>query len=65
MKLINYIKGFFEESSKQSMTRLIALIIAISGVVYMVHDWDYVGTIAIFTTSGVIKVGGNRIGKQK
>lgn len=65
MKILNYIKGFFEENSKQSMTRLIALIVAISAVIYMVKTWDYIGTVAIFTTAGLIKVGGNRIGKQK
>lgn len=61
---MNYIKGFFEEGAPQSMTRLIALIVALSGVIYLVKTWDFVGTIAIFTTSGVIKVGGKRIGKQ-
>ena len=64
-KLKTFIANFFRSDAKESMTRLIALVVALSGVVYMVKTWDYLGTIAIFTTSGVIKVGGNRIGKQK
>jgi|TARA_R110000851_G_scaffold83445_6_gene182247 hypothetical protein len=65
MKLNRFIAGFFRTAAAESMTRLISLIVALSGVVYMIFTWDYIGTIAIFTTSGVIKVGGNRIGKQK
>ena len=65
IKIKRFIAGFFRTDTNESMTRLISLIVALSGVVYMVFTWDYIGTIAIFTTSGVIKVGGNRIGKQK
>ena len=65
MRLKRFIAGLFRTESAESMTRLISLIVALSGVVYMIATWDYIGTIAIFTTAGVIKVGGNRIGKQK
>ena len=60
----NYIKGFFENETAQSMTRVIALLVALSGFIYMVVTWDYVGTSVIFTTSGAIKVGGKRIAQK-
>ena len=65
MRLKRFIAGFFRKDADESMTRLLSLIVTLSSVVYMVVTWDYIGTVAIFTTSGLIKVGGNRIGKQK
>jgi len=64
MKVLNFIAGFFREKANESMTRLISLIVVLSGVVYMVFTWDYIGSVAIFAASGVIKVGGKRFGKQ-
>jgi len=64
-QLKTYIANFFRSDTKESMTRLISQQITLSGFIYMVNTWDYIGTVAIFTTAGLVKVGGNRIGKQK
>ena len=62
--MIEYIKNFFRNEATESMTRVIALIVTLSGVVYMVKTWDATGTCSIFLTSGAIKVGGKRIAQK-
>jgi len=64
-RILKFIAGFFKNNTSESMTRLIALIVAFSAFVYMVSTWDYIGTVAIFTTSGAIKVGGSKLTETK
>jgi hypothetical protein len=62
-KTMKWIKGFFEQGTSQSMTRLISLIIALSGVVYLFIKFDYIGTVSIFAVSGAVKITGKHIRK--
>ena len=62
---LNWFRGFFEEGSRQSMTRLISFIIALNGTIYLLNKWDFVGAIAIFGAAGAVKITGKKLTEVK